>query len=235
MAITGQDIADRVETLLQDTTNVRWPEDELRQWINDGQREVVAINPSALTETQVQPLNNGTRQELPSDAVQLIDVSRNMAGGSPGRAVRLVERKALDEQRPDWHSDSQTTEAKHYTHDARDPRRFYVWPPNDGSGEVEVIYSATPTDLSDLSEEVALPDIYANALVNYTVFRALSKDAEYTGSQQAANYYEMFQSLVSHRAQIEGHTMPGASMEAASLRTAGRRNAAVGNLGNSEG
>jgi len=223
MAVTAQDIANRVEILLQDETNIRWSEDELLGWIADAERETVALNPSAYTESSTVSLTSGTRQQLPSRAMRLIDVVRNV----DGRAVRIVERKVLDEQRPDWHTESQASEAKHFTHDARDPRSFFVYPPSDGNGSVEAVYSAAPPALTFVGDNIALDELYMPALVNYTAFRALSKDAEYTASQQAANYYTMFQQFVQARAQMDGHTMPGSSMEAASLRMSGQRNAAL--------
>lgn len=227
MAVTAQDIANRVEILLQDETNLRWGEDELLGWIADGERETVALNPSAYTQSSTVSLVTGTRQQLPSQAVRLIDVIRN----TNGRAVRIVERKVLDEQRPDWHVESQASEAKHFTHDARDPRTFFVYPPNNGSGSVETVYSAAPAAMGSITDEITLDELYMPALVNYTAFRALSKDAEYTASQQATNYYQMFQHFVQTRAQMDGHTIPGASMDAANLRMSGRRNASVSQEG----
>ena len=84
----------------------------------------------------------GTRQSLPPDGVQLLDVVRNL----PGRAVRIVMREILDAQLPDWHSDAATTVVKHFCYSEQNLKTFYVYPPNTGTGTVELVYSAAPQD-----------------------------------------------------------------------------------------
>ena len=46
---TGANILARVESILQDTSNVRWTEAELLNYLNDGQREIANLAPSANT------------------------------------------------------------------------------------------------------------------------------------------------------------------------------------------
>lgn len=46
--IIARTVIEKVQTILQDKTGVRWPaEDELLGWLNDGQREVVIFKPNA--------------------------------------------------------------------------------------------------------------------------------------------------------------------------------------------
>ena len=51
MALTAQSIVQRVVGMLQDTTSIRWPVNELVRWLNDGQREVVAYRPDSMNTT----------------------------------------------------------------------------------------------------------------------------------------------------------------------------------------
>ena len=44
---TGANLLSRVESILQDTSNVRWTEAELLNYVNDGQREIANLAPSA--------------------------------------------------------------------------------------------------------------------------------------------------------------------------------------------
>ena len=41
------DLINRAEEILQDTTNVRWSQQTLLNYLNDGQREIVLFRPDA--------------------------------------------------------------------------------------------------------------------------------------------------------------------------------------------
>lgn len=196
--ITGQSLVTKAQTLLQDTTSVRWPRDELLGYLNDGQRDIVIVRPEASVTNASKALVAGsTKQTLPADAVVLIDVVRNMgaAGTTPGRVIRIVSREILDAQYPDWHSAINTTgDIRHFTFDPRDPKTFYVYPKAPATEHhVEIAYASVPATVNDSGGTIGVDDIYANALVDYMLYRAYSKDAEYAqNSQLAVAYYTAF-------------------------------------------
>ena len=64
MAILVNDIISRVQSVLQDTTGVRWPQTELVLWINDAQREVALLKPDAMSNTAIATLDTGTKQSI---------------------------------------------------------------------------------------------------------------------------------------------------------------------------
>lgn len=201
--ITGQQIVDRAWIILQDTnggSGVRWPGAEQLLWVNDAQREVVIVLPSAFVKTAIVTLVAGTRQTLAgvspaqSDGIQFMKFVRNYnaAGTVPGRAVVLKPMLWLDEQRPTWHNDT-PADAIHYFFDKNDPKTFYVWPPADGTKKAEIVTSAAPPELGSLANVISLDDIYANAMQYYVLFRSFSKNATYTKAPQlAAAYYQLF-------------------------------------------
>ena len=47
---------------------------------------------------------------------------------------------------PDWHSGLGTVLVKHFVYSERDLKHFYVYPPNTGTGTMELVYSASPLD-----------------------------------------------------------------------------------------
>ena len=47
MALTVKNILDRVQFTLQDTTNIRWTQTELLNYLNDAQREIALLKPDA--------------------------------------------------------------------------------------------------------------------------------------------------------------------------------------------
>lgn len=198
MALTAQSIIQRAVGVLQDTTSIRWPANELVRWLNDGQREVVMYRPDSMTTTTTMTLAAGTRQTIsalsPSPA-KLIEITRNMAATSTKQAVRLVPRQILDAQTPGWHSLTGVVNILHYMFDPRDPKTFYVYPPATTLAQLEVMYSAFPTDVTEPADgalysavtgNVSVPDIYGNALLDYILYRAYSKDSEYAGNAARA-------------------------------------------------
>jgi hypothetical protein len=199
--LTAQKIVDRAWIILQDIvsgTGVRWPSTEQLLWFNDGQREIVMNLPSAYVKMARPTTLPGTRQDLAglglNDGIQPIKVVRNILadGLTPGRAITVKPQLWLDEQKPNWHSDT-AAPAVHYFFDPAEPKAFYLWPPASGTAKIEVIYSASPPEVTDLAAVMTLDDIYANALQYYLLFRSFAKNATYTKNPQlATQYYQLF-------------------------------------------
>ena len=212
--ITVSSVLARCAVLLQDPTNIRWPQAELLDWLNDGQREIALYKPNAFVKNLSVQLTAGTKQSLPADGVSLVDVVRNMGanGTAPGNAVRAVAREILDSQTPDWHAAAQVASVKHFVYSVLDPKNFYVYPPSNGTGRVEIIYVAAPADAT-LAGTITLDDIFVTALVNYILYRAYSKDAEFAANAAAAQaYYQAFQGLLAGKAGAEAGTNPNAAL-----------------------
>lgn len=206
MTISAASIIHRATDLLQDQTSVRWPANELVRWLNDAQRAIVKVRPDAMNTTATMTLVAGSRQDLDNANLtpipaKLIEITRNMAATSTKGAVRLVPRQILDAQTPGWHNLSGAVNILHYMFDPRDPKTFYVYPPATTSAQLEVMYSAYPTDIVEPADgalhtavvgNISLPDIYADDVLNYVMARSYLKDSEYAGnSERAAGYLAM--------------------------------------------
>ena len=194
MSIAAQALIRRVVETLQDTTSIRWPVAELVRYLNDGQREIIVHRPDAMVTNASLTLTAGTKQSLPSNGAKLIDVVRNSSGSK--RAIRMCAREILDAQSPGWHNLSGVTEIVHFMFDPRDPKVFYVYPPAQSAGaSVDLVYSALPTDIAEpaagtdysaVSGAISVPDIYSNALQDYVLYRAYTKDSQYAGNEARA-------------------------------------------------
>jgi len=218
--LTGANLIDRIQDTLQDTTSVRWPEAELLRYINDAQREIVNFRPEASATTATITLASGTLQDLPSAGLRLIKVTRNMSassGGTGKRAVRLVDVDILNTQNPDWHDPSVTGEAahgavvKHYSFDPDNPRQFFVYPgiASASNGYIEIVYSKAPTDLSATSDTIDVDDIFANAIIDFVLYRAYQKDSEYAGNaQRAGTHYQLFANSLAQGGQAQNLLNP---------------------------
>ena len=111
----------------------------------------------------------------------------------------MYKRQALNTTEPNWHNPTVTgdaehsTEVKHYIFDIKDPRKFYVYPGVAGSAYVEIVYSKNPTSIGAATDVIQVDDIFANALINFVLYRAYLKDAEYAGNQQrAGTHFQLF-------------------------------------------
>jgi hypothetical protein len=70
------------------------------------------------------------------------------------------------------------------------------------------VFSANPNTVG-LSDNLDVPDVFANAVMNYVLYMAYMKDAEYAGnSQRAANHYQLFTTSVTGKGQIDAMTTP---------------------------
>lgn len=209
MAITAQSVIHRVATTLQDLQAVRWSTAELVRYLNDGQRETILYRPDATSTTASITLISGARQSLPADGYKLLDVFRNSAGTK--RAIRMTDRALLDSQYPNWENLTGVNEIKHFLYDTRDPTVFYVYPPAAVAvgavpgALVDVLYSKFPTDIAEpgsgtytaVTGNISVSDLFANALANYVLYRAYTKDSEFSANAQAAvAYLNSFQAAV---------------------------------------
>lgn len=229
MAVLASAIIARAQTVVQDATGVRWPFAELLQWLNDGQREVALYKPSATAQNVIIELGQGTLQSIGSGGLALLRVIRNLKTNATnprvgGRACRIVDREVLDSQHPLWHdsvSFPYAAEVKHFCFDDSDPTNFYVFPGNNGAGFVEAVISKSPADviavgdantLSSYNYPIQVPDIYSNTLLDYTLFRAYSKDADYAGNaERSNNHYTMFTNALQVKRDNEMSDNPNAS------------------------
>ena len=212
------DILNKVETILQDDTNVRWTAGELLGWANDAYREIVMARPDLNTATGTLTCVEGTRQVLTSgfaNALRLIDVVRNVATTSNKGAVRLISRKILDDQRRDWHDvASKSVNIEYFMFDSRLPKEFLVYPPATMAAQLEVVYSSVPTGHTISGnivpdEVIKVDDSWANCMIDYILYRAYSKDAEYAAnSQRAAAHYQAMQASLGVKTQSDQAVTP---------------------------
>lgn len=210
MTVLVSEIMDRVDRLLQDPNGLKWSMAERLLWLNDGLRQISATNPTATNAVAVVRLTAGSRQYIPSDGWLLLSVSRNMGtnGTTPGRAIRIISRELLDSYSPNWHTDTASAVTKHFLYDIQDQTSFWVYPPSNGSGYIELNYSRQPAPLTTQAQAIPVFDIYAPALVDYIVYRAHSKSAEYCKPEVAAAAYQAFAAAVGVKSQAETANTP---------------------------
>jgi hypothetical protein len=190
MATTVRSLLNRAAALLSDKEFVRWEEAELLEWLNDGQT-AIARGPA----TDVYVLRDditcaaGTVQSMPNDNIRLVDVVKNVDDGS---AVLQADYAMVDILQSTWRAAAAGV-AENYFYDERNPDEFEVYPPQAGGELIEILYNAVPP-ASAIDGSLHINDAYSDAVLDYMVYRALSKDTEDTATEmrKADRYHQSF-------------------------------------------
>jgi len=209
---TALTIMERAARTLQDPDYVRWTKPEMLEWLSEAQR-AIARTPGAYSITRVVNLVEGTKQTIPSDGWSLVTVTRNFDDERPLSPVRLVTRSLLDACVPYWHMAPESPLVQNYTYDDRYPTEFFVYPPNDGEGHVEIVYMGIPPELTTASDEIVLDDTFIPSLINYVLYRAITKESDYSsGIQSAQQFFAAYQSELAAALEARGRTTPNAAL-----------------------
>ena len=214
MSIPVQDILDRVTDLLLDKERVegqwRWSDDELIRWINDSRMAIATRRPQACAKVVPIELTPGTKQELPADGLQLLDIIRNMGsnGQTPGRSIRRTDRQNLDDMDLYWHKAPPSAEISQFTYDDRTPKSYYVWPPAKPGTHIEVSYAAVPAVVDATTDTFDIGLESMDAVINYVCYRAKSKDSEYANAGEAAAFYGAFADALGSTTTVQVATSP---------------------------
>lgn len=183
-------VISRASTVLQDAGNDRWTTTELVDWITEGELELIKLHPDAKTETRSVLLASGAKQALPADCVSVISVDYN----STGEAVTPCDRKTLDAFYAGWQVKPTGSVVQHWM-PSEDPKVFYVYPPQNTTPATVISVFAVYPAVATLTGNLDVRDVYVTNIVNYVLYRAFSKDAEFSGdAQRAVAYYQAFAS-----------------------------------------
>lgn len=170
----------------------------LLDFLNAAVRAVVLQRPDATARTHPVRLVPGARQRIPTDALTLIEVTRNMGedGRTPGMGISVMHADvltAMDGFTPAGYVVQQ------YAYDrATDGTVFRVFP---AVGEerdvwVEIIDSAAPATILSPDDALPVPPVYAQALVHHVLAAILSGDNEASSAAKAQLHISLWSNLM---------------------------------------
>lgn len=204
MSIPASTLLDSVAVTLLDTAGRTWTPDELLGYLNEALRVTALAKPDFYTVAEAITLLPGETQTVPGDGVALIDVTRNTGG----RIITQVDKTLLDESSRFWPAATREAVVEHYTADPRDPLRFVVFPPNDGTGIVDIVYAAVPPQVMYPAETMAVNDSYQAVLENYMLGKAYQKNSKRQDLQKAGSYLAQWGQLLGLDAQSQDAIVP---------------------------
>lgn len=185
----ASDVIDRVRTVANDDfVERRFTDSELLEWLNDGLVELCTKSPHAYVVSSEFNLVQGERQILADDVVRIFSVVANRHLGTqevvqgrtrqPTTTIRTVSENYLDASIPNWGDVAESTTVLYAWMSNSDPKRFNVFPPNDGNGRVLVEYGSLPPRVTNVAMLTGVSDRYRPALTDYVLYRVFSEDAE---------------------------------------------------------
>ena len=189
MTIQAATVLDSAATTLLDVAHRTWPADELLDYLNEGMRATAVARPTDfyVVENAV-TLAVGVIQNVPADGITLIDIPRNTGG----RVITQVDKGLLDEADRFWPAATKETVVEHFTFDPRNPRRFVAFPPNDGTGIVDMVYGAFPPQVMYPEEDLPVIDSYQSPLINFVLAKAYSKNSKRQDLTKTTAYMQMW-------------------------------------------
>jgi hypothetical protein len=204
--ILASAIVDQAEEILQDSSNTRWTQAELLAWLNQGMRVIVKEKPDANPSVSSVLLASGLWQTLPTGGIILLDAFCNMGttGTTRGAPVTVVDRRWMDTSLPTWTTETASTTVKHVVYDPKTtPKKFMVYPQSPGTNYLEIVVATMPTSIA-IDASITLGDEHADTLLDYILFRAFSRDADYVqNAERAIAHYQSFLTSLGKLDQME--------------------------------
>ncbi len=184
MALTVSQLLDDAARDLQDKGHIRWTRQDLLDWFNAAQRAFAEHRPDQMAQPRELVLIAGWRQQLPADALTLVDITNN--ANAMQRRITKTDLWVLDAVAPAWRSYSTAREVQHFMHDLGTPQEFLVYPPVVAGTKVRAVLSIAAVDLAVETATPSVPDRWMDALRHFVLFRAWSLDAEFGGNAALA-------------------------------------------------
>lgn len=218
MSIQASVILDEAAALLLDKAHRTWTADDLLSYLNEAMRTTAGAKADFYVVENPTMLVEGIVQDLPSDGIVLIDIPRNTyqlnsGGVNRPRVITQVDKTLLDEVNRFWPSGTQESVVEHFTFDPRNPRRYAVFPPNDGTGLVDLVYSATPPQIMYSAEELVVPDSYQTALLNFVMGKAYLVNSKRQDLAKSNGFMAQWGQLLGLKAQGQAAIGPKVSSE----------------------
>lgn len=200
-------LVSKVTFILADDVGAVYSADTIRGWLVEAEAVIVSLATSANPVTATINAVAGTRQSIPETGVRLLAV--NTVGG---RAVRMVERGAKDDADPYWRNEPAGSIASEYILDVRMPREFDVSPPVQAGTPIVLSYDDTPEEYdfaTDADPDITIQSIYAAAMVDYAVYRCLSRaDVNTPEWTKAGQHYKTFMDKIGGKTQLDVSQSP---------------------------
>lgn len=169
-------------------------------FLNRAERHVLLVRPELYTVRTTLALAAGSQQTLAASATALLDIYKNVVSK---RRCRQTSRAMLEHLDATWTADSGVVDALHWTHDTKDRLRFEVYPPNDGTGQLDLLQGAVPDAIPSTASAINLNDVFETPLLFLVASYCFSIDTEKRDTAKAVSYENRAMAQLGVNAQIQ--------------------------------
>lgn len=206
MSFSALNYIEDAAELYADTDYDRIPSATWIKYLNAAIRTLILVRPDAGATTESVLLAAGIKQSLPTAALRLLDITRNMGtdGSTAGKIVTPSKRAHIDYSNLLWPAGTGETYIENFSYDANVPDIYYVTPPVHDTTQVyiEMSSSQLPTTITATGDTMTVNDIFFEPIVQYMLYKAYSADDEGVEFEKAQSFIGNFFSLLQVEAQI---------------------------------
>lgn len=175
-----QDVVTRVRRTFGDEAAVQVTDDDIIRWINDGQVEIVKHNDTALQTTDFMDLVQGTSQyNLPDDLLVLRSLRYKYDSMSSFNRLTYKNMQQFDEEIDGWDGTVYNESTPYFFTIYENKVTLFPTPSESSVGGLKLLYNQKPTDVTGLSDTLALPLLYHNTIVKYCMWQASLLDEDH--------------------------------------------------------
>lgn len=204
MALTAGDILTMARTTALDPAPGKlFTDAQGLSYLNSFIRWAIGLKPDLSTALEFVTLVAGSNQQIPTGGMQFLDARWTMAAG---KAVFMMDLESVKHTRfSDIGSMTPTTDPVLACADPRDPTRFQVFPPADGSSDAAmmVLYSTLPATLTVTSDPYPLNGSTFDSAYRYVLSLAYARTTTRQDLDKAAQYLAQAQAWFGLRNQAQ--------------------------------
>lgn len=212
MSFTADDYVIDAAELYGDDSYARIGASVWIRYLNAGIRALILVRPDAGAVTESILLVQGIKQTIPTAALRLLDITRNMGtdGLTAGKIITPSKRAHINYSNLLWPADTGETYVENFSYDSNTPRIYYVTPPVHATTDVyvEVSTSQLPTTLTAVGDTMSVSDLFFEPLVQYMLYKAFSADDESVEFEKAQIYLNNFFRLLGIEGQVSAAMGP---------------------------
>ncbi len=195
MGAKVEEIVNRVVYLTNDPDGDAYPRSAIEDFVYEAETVIVNTKPEALNNSGVLICVDGARQTIATQftaAVNFLDAHCNVdnAGAALG-SVRRVKMRELDAIRPNWRQAARSAAIREFMVDDREPLILHVNPPASAGARLQISYSSKPAPYGnvDANTQTAVDELYLPMIMDWVMYRTLSKDVEGSPNHAKAMAY----------------------------------------------
>lgn len=185
-----QDIVTRVRRSFGDEAAVQVTNEDVIRWINDGQVEIIKHNENALqTSDFIDLVANQSTYALPTDYLMLRSIRYKYTDMLSYSALKYLSMQQFDESIDGWDGTAYNSSSPRFYTINEGNLILFPTPDRDAVDGLKLLYNKKPIDVVALSDNLSLPLIYHNTIVNYCMWQASLLDEDHEpGLMYRANF-----------------------------------------------